>query len=495
MGPARDPPEYGHPASTRRRLRMTEPDCWDLVVIGGGSAGLIASKTAAGFGASVLLIEQDRLGGDCLWTGCVPSKAMIHVAGDAAVLRRPGADPELFETAMFETAMASVRRAIDTIEPADSTEALAAAGVRVIIGQARFTSNRTLTVADRQIRFMQAVIATGAAAVIPDIPGAEEVHVRSSADVWDLATLPARLLVLGGGAVGCELGQAFARLGSRVTLVHRHPRLLPKEAPDVSEMITAALQRDGLDLRADRSVVSIAGGADGQSGTAILDDGSEVEFDVVLAAVGRRPNVAALGVTDAGVQLDPAGYVRVNRMLRTSEARIWAAGDVTGFPKFTHLAGVNGSIAASNAVLGLRRQAEREGVVRVTFTSPEVAAVGVTDADGAGHRVVQWGHGHADRAITDDAPDGFTRLVLDRRGRILGGTIVGPRAGETAGELALAVRAKLSTSTLAGTTHPYPTYNDALWNAAIVDVQRRLGSGLAARGVRALRWLRSRMLR
>ncbi|GAA4374615.1 hypothetical protein GCM10023152_17580 [Agromyces bauzanensis] len=317
-------------------------------------------------------------------------------------------------------------------------------------------------------------------------------HFRTSEDFWELTELPERLVVLGGGAIGCVLEQAMARLGSKVTIVHRGHRILPKEDEDASRIIHDALIRDGATVHTGRTGASISSN-DGQSGVLTLDDGSTVGFDVIVAALGREPHVDALGLDRAGVRTDADGYVTVDATLRTTNPRIWAAGDITGLPKFTHTAGVNGSVAATNAILGLRRKAETRVIPRVTFTAPEVAAVGLapSEADERIHRVVSWDHAHSDRAVAEADIDGYTRIVVDRRGRILGGTIVGPRAGETVGELTLAVKAGLSTSTVAGASHPYPTFNDPLWNTAVADVRHRLGRGAIAVAIRILRRVRT----
>lgn len=460
---------------------------WDLVVIGGGSAGLVASKTAAGFGARVLLIERNRLGGDCLWTGCVPSKALISAAHEASMSRTARVD--------FTETLRGVERVIQTIAPVDSHEALEADGVSVAQGTARFLSPRTLSLDGVETRFKQAIIATGTSPTLPELPGPTGLHVLTSESFWDLRELPAELVVLGGGAIGCELGQAMARLGSRVTLVQRGPRILPKEDVEASRIVHEALLADGVTVLTGRTAVT-ATSSDQLSGTVMLDDGEVVQFDRLLAALGRRPTSGDLNLSAAGVATDESGFVRVDGALRTSNRRIWAAGDITGMAQFTHTAGVNGSVAATNAILGLRRTAETRVIPRVTFTSPEVAAVGLlaSSADPNRHRVITQHHDHSDRAIAESNTSGFTQIVVDARGHILGGTVVGPRAGETVGELSLAVHAKLTTSSLASTIHPYPTYNDPLWNAAVVDVRYRLGRGAIAQTIRLLRRLRSMVM-
>lgn len=458
----------------------------DLLVVGGGTAGIVGATTAAGFGARTVLVEQARTGGDCLWTGCVPSKTLLSAASHARTERNLTGRPPAF---------ADVRKrifdAINTIEPVDSPAALEAAGVEVIKGALTFRSPGVAAVDGRTIRFRQALIASGGAPVSTDIPGLDPGATVTSETIWDLDTLPGRLAVVGGGPTACELGQAFARLGSEVTMIVRS-RVLPKEDPDAAALVRESLAADGVRILENTTVqIAFATGA----GTRLrLGDGTEVDADTVLLATGRSPRTAGLGLERVGVKLDEDGQVITDTRMMTSNPLIWAAGDVTANPRFTHLAGVQASVAASNAVLGLKRQVSGT-VPRVTFTSPEVAAVGPTTADARlQHRARTVRHTHVDRAVTEDRTDGFTRLILDRRGRILGGTIVGPRAGESLAELTLAVRKGMTTSDIAGTTHPYPTYSDGVWNAAVADVRERLGSPLARRAMAGLVWFRRRWL-
>ncbi len=358
----------------------------------------------------------------------------------------------------------------------------------MVQGSAVLTGPDTALVDGRPVRFRTALLATGAAPLVPPIDGMDTVEALTSETLWDVEELPRRLVVLGGGPIGCELGQAFARLGSEVTVVDGSDRVLGPEDADAAALVAAALRRDGVRLRL---------GAEGtriEPGLLHLDDGSSVPFDRLLVAVGRRPRTADLGLEAAGVDLDDHGAVAVDDALRTSNPRIWAAGDVTGKPFFTHVSGMHGSTAASNAVLGLRRTVDPV-IPRVTYTSPEVASVGVSPAEARdrGLTVRRVEHGTVDRAVAEGVTDGFTALVLDRRRRILGGVIVGPRAGETLGELTLAVRKGLTTSDLAGTTHAYPTYNDALVDAAVGDVRARLSTPLVSGALRAAVWVRGRL--
>ena len=461
---------------------------WDLLVVGGGAAGIVGAKTAARLGARVALIERDRTGGDCLWTGCVPSKALLAAAGHVAGARYGAALGVTVSgvSVSFPAVMGHVRSAIASIEPADSVAALEEEGVRVLHGSARFTDRGTVQVHGVAIAYRHALIATGGEPAVPPVPGLAAARPLTSDSIWALEALPDRLVVMGGGSIGCELGQAFARLGSRVTLVEALPRLMPREDPDAVALVHAALERDGVEILTSHRAVAVHG-EPGQGGQIVLENGGEqrmLDYDVLLVAVGRRPRSADLGLERAGVAIDARGFVAVDDHLRTSIRRVWAAGDVTPHPQFTHLAGVHASIAATNAVLGLRRRVNLSAVPRVTFTDPEVAAVGAASWTPPGEpspHTVTREHADVDRAVAEGRADGFARLVLGPRGRVLGATVVGPRAGESLAELTLAVRKGLTATDLAGTIHPYPTYGDGPWGAGVAVVQQRLGTPAAQR--------------
>ncbi|MDQ3417162.1 MAG: FAD-dependent oxidoreductase [Actinomycetota bacterium] len=482
---------------------------WDLLVVGGGTAGIVGARTAASFGVTVLLVESHRTGGDCLWTGCVPSKSLLAAAHTVANVRR-ASELGVFvgEVSVdFAAVMRHVCAAIAAIEPTDSVAALEQAGVSVLRGRARMAARRVGTevsagadveVDGRRISSRQVLLATGADPSMPDLPGLRAARAWTSETIWDLDRLPERLTVVGGGSIGCELGQAFARLGSRVTLLEMAQRLLPSEDPDASAAVTAALVADGVDVRTGTGLEEVTGDVD--LGSVRTSGGASIDHDGLLVALGRRPRTADLGLDEAGVGRDEHANVRVDASLRsTTNPRVWAAGDLTGHPQFTHVAGVHASTAASNAVLGLRRAAAATAVPRVTYTDPEVASVGIptVPVDAAGHTGVEMitrQHVEVDRAITEGRTEGFARLAVDGKGRIVGATVVGPRAGETLPELVLAVRHGLRTRDLAGVMHPYPTYADGPWNAAVADVRSRLSAPAARRvtdaAVRARRrWL------
>lgn len=471
------------PSSTRRR--------WDLLIVGAGTAGLIGAQTAAALGARVLLVERARFGGDCLWTGCVPSKALLAAGNAAAEARAAGRLGVHVEGVRVDVpgVLAHVRRAIATIEPADSPDAVRRSGAEVTTGDVRFTGPTTAEIDGRPVRFRQALVATGSAPALPDLAGLTDVDPLTTDSLWDLPDLPSTMAVLGGGTSGCELSQALARLGVQVTVVEAGDRLLGSEDPDASAAVAEALQRDGVRVRTQAGVVRVEGSPDG--GRLVLEDGSAVGFDRLLVATGRDPRTAELGLAAASVAVDGRGHVVVDDALRTTNDRIWAAGDVTGHPQLTHLAGVHGSLAAGNAVLGLRRTVDLSAVPRVTYTQPEVAAVGEpTFSAGPDRRVLTRRLRSADRAIAEQNTDGFSRLVVDGRHRVRGATLVGPRAGESLAELTLAVTRGLSTSDLTAAIHPYPTYADPQWNAAIGDARARLGRPAARVAIGALLLLR-----
>lgn len=450
----------------------------DLLVIGGGTGGIIGAKTAARLGARTLLVEQSRTGGDCLWTGCVPSKTLLSTASQVALERAAtGVATDFIQV------QTRIKAAIETIQPEDSPESLREAGVTVLHSTARFTGDGEAEVDGRVIRFRQALIVTGSTPSVPPIPGLDQARMVTSETVWDLPELPQKLVIIGGGPIACELGQAFARLGSRVTILARST-ILPKEGRDAARLVRDALTSDGIDVAEHESAEKVEMADDGGT-TVHTSTGREVEADVILVGAGREPRTGDLGLQHVGVKCNDGGFVVVSEAMRTSNRSIWAAGDVTQYPKFTHLAAVHASTAASNAVLGLSRSVSRT-IPRVTYTSPEVAAVGVTDASAQGLITSRVPLASTDRAVTEEKTVGYAELVIGKRGRILGGTIVGPRAGESLGELCLAVEQKMNTRDLAGVTHAYPTYNDAVWNAAIAHARSGLDSPLVKTAVRVL---------
>lgn len=485
---------------------VTRPDRqpWDLLVIGGGTAGLVAAQTASSLGTSVLMVERARTGGDCLWTGCVPSKAFLAAAHAAAAARdadRYGVHVDGVRVDFAEV-MDHVHAAITAIEPDDAPDTVRAAGAQVAQGESVFTGADRIEftpsdgTASRTVRFRHCVVATGSQPVMPDVPGLADAAPLTSETVWSLTQLPDRLLVIGGGTIGCELGQAFARLGSQVTLVESAPRLLGSEDERAAHVVQDALVRDGIQVLTGSTLKQLES-VDGAPGEAQLSDGAVIGFDAVLVAAGRTPRSAGLGLKVAGVDTDERGHIVVDSHLRTTNSRIYAAGDVTPHPKFTHVAGVHGSLAGSNAVLGLPRSIDASVPPRVTFTQPELAAFGITPAQAAADdsltvRVVT--HDDVDRAVAERLTEGLTQVILDKRGKVVGASIVSPRAGESLAELVLAARGSLGARDIASVMHAYPTFSDGVWDAAVAQVHRQLQSPtvrIATRGLAALRRRRS----
>lgn len=457
---------------------------YDLAVVGGGTAGLVAAVGAAGQGARVVLVERDRTGGDCLWTGCVPSKALIAAASRAHAVRtaaRFGVTTGPV-TVDLRAVMAHVHAAREAIAPHDSPERLEREGVEVVAGHARFVSPRSLAVAGRTLRFRHAVIATGAAPTIPAVRGLAEAAPLTSETLWDLETLPERLLVVGGGAIGCELGQAFARLGARVTIVEVADRLLPSEEPEASAIVEAALIADGVEVLTATRLTHVGDDASGRVVGLAGPEGRrrEVTTDRILVAAGRTPRTADLGCDVAGVALDGRGAVVVDARQRTTNPRIHAGGDVTGRLPFTHVAAAHGTAIVQNALFGLRARVDHERIPWVTFTDPEVARVGPTAAeararDGERARAITSSHARLDRAIAVGDTEGFAQLVSDAKGRLIGATVVGPRAGETIAEVVawMASGARLATI-VRSSTHAYPTWNEDLANASLTALRADL---------------------
>lgn len=448
---------------------------YDLAVVGGGTAGLVAAIGAAQLGARVCLAEADRTGGECLWTGCVPSKTLLAAAALAQRMRTAdsvGLGP-VAPVVNFGRLMAHVRAVQQRLAPHDSAQRLRAEGVDVLEGTARFTSSRQLDVAGRTVTFRTALIATGSQPVLPDILGLAAAQPLTTHTVWDLSDLPARLAVLGGGPVGVELGQAFARLGASVTLLELLPSLLPNEEPEAATLLATRLRADGVRLLLGVRVQRVET-CPGQAPRLIVghSDGSEtLEADRVLLATGRRPRTEGLGLEAAGVAIAPSGGVVVDDRLQTTAPHIYAVGDVTATLPFTHVAAYQARTAIGNALFGLRRRVRYDAVPYVTFTDPEIAHVGLTEAQarerwGARTVVRSFDQAHLDRTVCTGEPDGLVKLVADARARLVGATIVGPSAGDVVAETAALVAHHSRIAALSARVHAYPTFAEGPVKAA-----------------------------
>jgi pyruvate/2-oxoglutarate dehydrogenase complex dihydrolipoamide dehydrogenase (E3) component len=461
----------------RRLFAAPKRERYDVIVIGGGSAGLSAAGLAAALGARVALLDSDKLGGECLYTGCVPSKALLHAARVAAQVRRAGElglDARLGPVDLGRVADA-VQRVIGAVyEEADAPENYAHYGIDVVLGPVRFLARDAVEANGHRIRGGGFLLATGSHAALPDVPGLEEVSYLTNESVFDLRRLPETLTVLGGGPVGCELGQAFARLGSRVTILQRAARLLPRDEPEASAALLARLEAEGVRVLTSAAARSVAL-RDGQKIVTFEgpDGAAEVAADELLVAVGRAPNLAGLDLEAAGVRYDPWKGVAVDAHLRTSNPRVSAAGDVIGGNRFTHAAALQARTAVRNMLFRsvARTKLDERVMPWATFTQPEVAHVGLTEAEarrrhGEGVRVYTQPLPGVDRAWTDGEPEGFIKLVATPKGMLLGATVVGLAAGELINELALALKAGIGLSQLAATTHVYPTLALGIQQAA-----------------------------
>jgi len=460
------PPDFHNPSPASR---------YDLVVIGGGTAGLVCAAGAAGLGARVALVERERLGGDCLNTGCVPSKAMLRSARVVAEARQ-GASLGVQSSAQpdFRGVMARLRARRADLAPADSAERLTSLGVDVFFGAAFFAGPRTVVVAARndsarsELRFQKAVIATGSRPAVPDIPGLAATPFFTNENIFDLADQPRSLAVIGAGPSGCELAQAFARLGTRVTLIESAAHVLSREDREAAAVIQDRLRADGVELLL-KAHVSAARWADGRF---TLDrDGGATSVDAVLVASGRAPRVDGLNLEAAGVTHRLEG-VTVDDRLRTSNPRVYAAGDVCSKYKFTHAADAMARIVVRNALFFGRARVSSLVIPWCTFTSPEVGRVGEAgdEAAASGADAITIPLSSVDRAVVDEATDGFVRLH-HRRGRIVGATIVAPDAGELVSTVATAMRYGGSLNDLSSSVFPYPTLSVAFRQAG--DAYRR----------------------
>ena len=470
---------------------------YNLVVLGGGTAGLVAAAGAAGLGARVALVEKHLLGGDCLVTGCVPSKALVRSARAAADARRAGGlGVHTGEVSVdFPALMERMRARRADIARHDAARRFRDLGVDVYLGEGRFSSPSSLEVDGRTLRFARAVVATGARAAVPPIPGIEEAGVLTHQSLFSLTELPESLAVVGGGPIGAEMAQAFARFGSRVTLIEAGVRLMGRDDERAASTVMAAMRRDGVDLRLSSRVARLERSGERTQVVIETAGGEEiVEATHVLLAAGRAPNVAGIGLDEAGVEHDPRTGVRVDDRLRTTNPRIFAAGDVASRHQFTHAADFLARTVLRNALFFGRAKASELVIPRATYTDPEVAHVGLTVAEakarGIAHSVVEIDLEDNDRAVLDAETEGFVKVLHDRRGRVLGGTIVAAHAGEMIGELTSAVQNRTSLGAMASVIHPYPTVADAIRRAGDAYNRTRLTPGRARLLSRLLRWRR-----
>lgn len=466
----------------------------DLVVIGGGAGGLVVASGAAQLGLKVTLIEkQPNLGGDCLHYGCVPSKCLIHAAKVASLQRRGGEFGLVSLNVKADLGQVNgyVQRVIAHIQKHDDPERFRRYGCSVLFGAPEFSDPHTIRVNGETISSRRFVIATGSRPAVPPIAGLVEAGYITNLDVFSLASLPARLVVLGGGPIGIELAQALGRLGSRITLVEKAEHILPREDPEVSTLLRARLEAEGIIIHTGTSVVR-AWRADHSKFLECrrVNDGQviELETDEILAAAGRRPNVVGLNLEAAGVIYGARG-IEVDRRQRTSARHIYACGDVCGPYPFTHMAEYQAGIVISNVVFRFPKKADYRVVPWVTFSDPELARVGLSESEaksrGLVPTVLRFPFKEVDRAITDSETDGLVKLVV-HKGRIIGASILGPHAGELLHEIVLAMKLGAGIGTISATIHAYPTLAQSLRRA----VNSYYGPKLFSPGARRLvRWI------
>ncbi|HIF9396766.1 TPA: dihydrolipoyl dehydrogenase [Photobacterium damselae] len=488
--------------------KWQKPTSFDqnMVVIGAGSGGLVSAYIAAAVKAEVTLIEKHKMGGDCLNTGCVPSKALIRAAHNMAEIQRAAefgvsTGPIAID---FKQVMTRVQKVISKIEPHDSIERYRSLGVNCITGEAIIRSPWEVEVDGKIITTKNIVIATGARPLVPNIPGLQSVNYLTSDTVWSLQEQPQKLLVLGGGPIGCELAQSFARLGTKVTLVEMAPQLLIREDSDAAKLVQDSLIADGVEIKLEHKAMRFESiiDANGKTmGKVYLDFHNEqqvtVEFDVVLLALGRVANVQGFGLEELGITTTARGTVEVNDYLQTQYPNIYAVGDVVGPYQLTHAASHQAWYAAVNGLFGQfkRFKADYSVMPAATYTSPEVARVGLNEkeatAQGIEFDVVTYGIDDLDRAITDGEDHGFIKVITPKgKDTILGATIVGTNAGDLLAEFTLAMRHNLGLNKILATVHPYPTMSEAVKYTAGVWKRNNAPEKLLEWVAKYHRWMR-----
>jgi pyruvate/2-oxoglutarate dehydrogenase complex dihydrolipoamide dehydrogenase (E3) component len=469
---------------------------FDLIAVGGGTAGLVTAAGAAALGLRVALVERDALGGDCLWTGCVPSKALIASAKVAYQMRHAerlglvGASP----SHAFRSVLHRVRERRARVARHDDPQRFRDLGVEVVFGSAELIGHERLAVNDRRLESKRIVIATGASAAVPPIPGLANAGHLTHATAFEQDDLPSHVTVLGGGPLGLEFAQVYRRLGAQVTVLEMLPQLLPREDAEAARVVQQALEEEGITIYVGTTVERVETTPNGA--VVVARDASGAESRVpagrVFVATGRRPATAGLGLESVGVELDN-GAVKVDRSLRSSIPGIWAAGDVAGGPQFTHVAEYQAKLVLRNAVFPFTSKVDYSAVPAVTYTDPEVARVGLTEAEARqrSSRVETYRYEFADldRAIVDGHDVGFVKVVTTPRGKILGATVVGSGAGELLMPLVLAMKRGMKLRQLSQVMYPYPTMAEGIKRTADSYYRSKLAGRTGDWVRRVVRWL------
>ncbi|MGE4130617.1 MAG: NAD(P)/FAD-dependent oxidoreductase [Bdellovibrionales bacterium] len=451
-------------------------------MVGAGAAGLVSAYIAAALKSKVGLIEKHRMGGDCLYTGCVPSKALIRSAHVAHLFQRgeefglQSVRPQVDFTRVFQR----IQTVIKKIEPNDSVERYSGLGVECLQGQAEIMDPYRIKVGDKTMTTRNIIIAAGASPIVPPIPGLQDVKYYTSENLWQMSEAPKKLLVMGGGPIGCELAQAFGRLGCETTLVEKGERILIREDAEVSEFIHRVFKREGIKVQLGAEVVRFEK-VPGEGGKALLKNGEAVVFDAVIVALGRKANVTGYGLEKLGLPIRSNGTLETDDFLRTKFHNVLACGDVTGPFQFTHAASHQAGFAVLNALFAPFKsfKADYSALPWCTYVDPEVARLGLNEteatAESIPHDVNIYEIEHLDRAICEGEGQGFVKVLTEKgKGKILGVTIVGPHAGDIMAEFVLAKRKKLSLNDILNTVHSYPTFAEA--NRFVAGVWKRKGA-------------------
>lgn len=466
----------------------------DLCVLGGGAAGLSVSAGAALLGLKVFLIERDRMGGECLNTGCVPSKALLAAAKAAQAARDAASfGIDASPTIDFKRVHAHVRSAIDSVAPHDSVERFQKLGVEVIRGDARFLDGRTISVNGRSIRAKRVVIASGSEPAIPDISGLSEVPYLTNENIFENDTLPEHLIILGGGPIGVEIGQAYRRLGAAVTIVERD-KAMPKDDPELARALLQRLAAEGIAVRENAKAKAVAReGNDIRLTVEEAGQSTQVSGSHLLVATGRKPRTAGLGLQAAGVEYDEQG-IKVDQYLQTTRRGIYAAGDAIDGPRFTHVCSYHAGIVVRNAVFRLRAKLDYRSLPWVTYTDPELAQIGLTEElarkrHGDDIRVIRVSYSENDRAQAERHSAGMLKLIANRHGLVLGASILGAHAGELAQLWVVAIAQNVKLGAIAQMIAPYPTWGELNKAAASEFTKPLLTHRLTRGAARILSWL------
>ncbi len=432
---------------------------WDVIVIGGGGTGITAAFTTKGFGKKTLLIEKDKMGGECTWNGCIPSKSLINIAHKSHITKEmTGSLPDLSKT------METIKAVQDKVFNHESPKVLADKGIDYINGVSSFTGKNTISVNGEELTAKKFIIATGTSPMVPPIEGIDSIPYLTNETIFKTYKLPKSLIILGGGPIGVELGQALNRLGVTVTLIERNNRILPRDEQEFSERMSAILLKEGVKIEVNASAVKVDKNNKGINLTAERNyETFNIKAEKILIAVGRKANLELLDLKTAGVTTHTRG-ITVNKYLQTSNPNIYAAGDITGPYLFSHMAEYQGKTAAMNAILPWKSKVNYDHIAWTTFTDPEMAHAGSTESDfkPSDIRVYYYDFEDLDRSMTHPGESGLLKIVCDKKFKIVGASIIGPRAGELIGEIQILKTLGIPLTKAVNVIHPYPTYADII---------------------------------